>query len=77
MRKLAAKLKDDIEDAEDNKVELRRDDRTIKEFDFEFENLVGDYLTINHISLMHPTTHQIGQYKLSLNVRKGDRHIIK
>jgi ATP-binding cassette subfamily F protein 3 len=77
MRKLAAKLKDDIEDAEDNKVELRRDDRTIKEFDFEFENLVWDYLTINRISLMHPTTHQIGQYKLSLNVRKGDRHIIK
>jgi hypothetical protein len=40
MRKLASKLRDEIEEAEENKVEVRRDDRTIKPFTIEFENLV-------------------------------------
>lgn len=40
MRKIASKLKDEIEEAEENKVEVRRDDRTIKPFTIAFENLV-------------------------------------
>lgn len=77
MRKLAAKLKDDIEDAEENKVEVRRDDRTIKRFDIEFENLTGDFLQISRISLMNPVTHEINFYSLDIALRKGDRYIIK
>lgn len=77
MRKLAAKLKDDIEEAEENKVDVRRDDRTIKSFDIEFENLTGDFLTTTRISLMNPSTHQVEFHKLELQLRKGDRYILK
>jgi len=52
MRKLASKFRDDIEDAEDSKVEVRRDDKTITEFEIPFENLNGPIVTINNISLM-------------------------
>jgi hypothetical protein len=40
MRKLASKMRDEVEEAEENKVSVRREDKTIKEFDFEFDNFV-------------------------------------
>jgi len=52
MRKLASKFRDDIEDAEDSKVEVRRDDKTITEFVIPFPNLNGPIVTINNVSLM-------------------------
>ena len=77
MRKLASKLRDDIEEAEENKVDVRRDDRTIKEFAIDLEHLTGDYLNIHRISLMHPETHTVGFHKLEMKLRKGDRYILK
>ena len=40
MRKIAKKMKAEVEEAEDNKVEVRRDDATIKKFEIPFENMV-------------------------------------
>jgi hypothetical protein len=40
MRKLASKMRDEVEEAEDNIVEVRKDDKTIKEFIIPFENYV-------------------------------------
>ncbi|MFA7717785.1 MAG: ATP-binding cassette domain-containing protein, partial [Candidatus Absconditabacterales bacterium] len=39
MRKLASKMRDEVEEAEENKVEIRREDKTIKPFTIAFENL--------------------------------------
>jgi len=76
MRKLASKFRDDIEDAEDSKVEVRRDDKTITEFEIPFENLNGPIVTINNISLMwldwKPESH-----KMDIELRKWDRIILK
>ncbi len=46
MRKLASKMRDDVEEAEDSKVSVRREDKTIKDFEIEFDNYVGPILTV-------------------------------
>ena len=40
MRKLASKMRDEVEEAEENKVSVRREDKTIKDFEIEFDNYV-------------------------------------
>jgi len=40
MRKIASKMRDEVEEAEENKVAVRRDDKTISPFTIEFENYV-------------------------------------
>ena len=37
MRKLASKLREDVEEAEENKVAVRKDDKTIPKFTIEFQ----------------------------------------
>ncbi|HBB04524.1 TPA: hypothetical protein DCZ39_06650 [Patescibacteria group bacterium] len=49
MRKLASKMRDEVADAEENKVEVRKDDKTITVFSIPFENYVGPIVTINKI----------------------------
>jgi hypothetical protein len=40
MRKLASKMRDEVEESEENKVEVRKDDKTIGSFTIPFENYV-------------------------------------
>ena len=40
MRKLASKMRDEVEEAEENKVDVRKDDKTITPFTIEFENYI-------------------------------------
>jgi len=76
MRKLASKMRDEVEEAEENKVSVRREDKTIKEFDFEFDNFVWPILTISNISLMDKSYHVV-ERPFSLELRKGDKYILK
>jgi len=40
MRKLAKKMRSQVEEAEDDLVEVRRDDKTIRTFTIPFENYI-------------------------------------
>ncbi len=53
MRKLASKMRDEIEEAEESKVDVRKDDKTIAKFHIEFENMVGPLITINNVELLN------------------------
>lgn len=75
MRKLASKLRDEVEEAEENKVQVRRDDKTIKDFDIEFDNFVGPIVTVNSVELMDKSYTPV-QRKLDLELRKWDRYIL-
>ena len=77
MRKLASKMRDTVEEAEDNKVAVRKDDKTISNFEIEFENLNGPIVTINNVSLMNPYTQETETKKLDLLIRKWNKYIIK
>jgi len=76
MRKLASKMRDEVADAEENKVEVRKDDKTITPFEIEFENFVGPIVTVNNLSLMSPSWELVHR-KFNLSIKKGERYILK
>lgn len=77
MRKIAKKMKAEVEDAEENKVEVRRDDATIANFEIPFDNMVWSLITINSLTLMSPTEHVVKSCKFSLTVKKWQRFLLK
>lgn len=76
MRKLAKKMRAEVEEAEENKVEVRKDDATIKTFTIPFENYVGPIVTINNVTLMN-TERELVSGELWLEIRKGQRVILE
>lgn len=52
MRKLAKKLKDEVGELEANKVEVRKDDRTIRPFTISRQDIYGDIVTINSVKVI-------------------------
>lgn len=73
MRKLASKMRDEVAEAEENKVEVRRDDKTITPFTIEFENLVGPIVTIHSVELMNKEHERVSK-KLEIVIKKGMRY---
>jgi len=76
MRKLAKKMRGQVEEAEENIVEVRRDDKTIKKFTIDFDNLVGPIVTINNVSLMNKQ-HEVQKFPLDIEIRKKQRFILE
>lgn len=78
MRKIANKMRDEVEEAEENKVDVRKDDRTIKLFEIPFDNYIWPIVTINTVSLMNPETQTVHDFKLQfpIEAKKGDRYIL-
>jgi ATP-binding cassette subfamily F protein 3 len=52
MRKLAKKLKDETEELEENKVEVRKEDRTIRAFEIPAQKVVGDIVAISSVKVI-------------------------
>lgn len=75
MRKLASKMRDEVEEAEENKVEVRKDDKTIGKFSIPFDNYVWPIVSIHRVGLMNKA-HQVVTYKLPIEVRKHQRYIL-
>ncbi len=78
MRKLASKMRDEVEDSEENKVEVRKDDKTIAKFTIPFENLVGPIVTVNNVELMN-RSHDRESFHLQQPIvaKKWDRYILE
>ena len=76
MRKLAAKLRDEVEELEDSKVEVRKEDRTIRPFEIPCQEDIGSVVAkFESVDVLHdgvPVTRSV-----SIELRKGDKlHII-
>lgn len=76
MRKLAAKLRDEVEELEDSKVEVRKEDKTIRPFTINCQEDIGSVIvSFESVEVLHdgkPVTR-----KVSVELRKGDKlHII-
>jgi len=52
MRKLAKKLKDETEELEENKVEVRKEDKTIRQFEIPAQEIVGDIVKITSVKVI-------------------------
>ena len=74
MRKLASKLKDEIQELEENKVEVRREDRTIRPFEIESQGIVGDIVKITSVKVI--SNHEAIDKTVDIVLRQKDRLLI-
>ena len=71
MRLVAKKMREEIEEMEDDKVEVRREDKTIRPFQIPAQqDILGDYLVIESLSIMDPKKHVPVTKKANIALRK-------
>lgn len=76
MRKIAKKMKAEVAEIEESKVDVRKDDKTLPKFDIEFENYNGVIMYLKNITLMHEDW-EVKQHPLKIELKKKDRVLIK
>lgn len=75
MRKLASKLRDQVEEAEDDMVDVRKDDKTIRDFTIPAqEELTEALLTINSVKIVK--NHEAIRKEVNLKIWKKQRLLI-
>ncbi|HBU06557.1 MAG TPA: hypothetical protein DEB09_00565 [Candidatus Magasanikbacteria bacterium] len=74
MRRLASKLRDEIEEMEENKVDVRREDKTIREFTIPAQGIVGNIVTIKSIKIIK--NHEPVIQPVDILLRQRDRLLI-
>ncbi|KKR84818.1 MAG: hypothetical protein UU48_C0002G0143 [Candidatus Uhrbacteria bacterium GW2011_GWF2_41_16] len=74
MRKLASKLRDQVSDAEENMVDVRRDDKTIKDFTIPSQPF-SDVL-VHLTSLKTIRNHEAKRVDIDVKMRKGNHLLI-
>jgi ATP-binding cassette subfamily F protein 3 len=74
MRKLASKMRDDVEDAEENKVDVRREDKTIPPFEIEISDFQKPLATITSVGIMKD--HKPVRKNVAVTLRKRHRVLV-
>ncbi|MEK7183108.1 MAG: ATP-binding cassette domain-containing protein [Patescibacteria group bacterium] len=74
MRKLASKLRDQVVDAEENMVDVRRDDRTIRDFEIPAQPWNDNVATISSVKIVKD--HEPQRFETKVFLRKGQRLMI-
>jgi ATP-binding cassette subfamily F protein 3 len=75
MRKLASKLRDEIEEAESSMVRVKSEDKTITEFTIEAPNYTKPHVTLTSVSLMK--SGEVVHKPVEIELRRGHRLLIK
>lgn len=74
MRKLASKLKEEVEEMEENKVDVRREDKTIREFEIPAQGIIGNIVTIKSVKVIK--NHEPVIKEVDILLRQRDRLLI-
>jgi len=74
MRKLASKLKEEVGDMEDNKVDVRREDKTIRDFTIPEQGIVGNVVTIKSVKVIK--NHEPVQRDIDILIRQKEKLLI-
>jgi len=74
MRKLAKKLKDETEELEESKVDVRREDKTIRPFEIPCQDIVGEIVKINSVKVI--INHEAIDKPVEKVLRKKSRLLI-
>ncbi|MCR4278648.1 MAG: ATP-binding cassette domain-containing protein [bacterium] len=74
MRKLASKLRDQVGEAEDEMVDVRREDRTIRNFDIPAQNTVEALVQLTSVNVI--SNHEPHRIPVDITVRKRDRLLV-
>ena len=74
MRKLASKLRDEVESAEENMVDVRRDDRTIGDFNIPAQTFVEPIVHLKAVKVI--LDHEPHRAKVDITLRKREHMLI-
>jgi ATP-binding cassette subfamily F protein 3 len=74
MRKLAKKMSDETTELEENKVDVRREDKTIRDFIIPRQDIYGDIVTINNVKVIK--NHEPVEKKVNKILKKDSRLLI-
>lgn len=74
MRKLASKMRDNVADAEENKVDVRREDKTIAPFTIDAAEFPKPLVQITSVTIMH--NHKPTKKNVAITVRRRHRVLI-
>jgi ATP-binding cassette subfamily F protein 3 len=75
MRRLANKVRADIEEDRENIVELRKEDKTIPDFEIPAQQCPGTVIKINEVSFLH--NHEVVTKPVDIELRRGKKLIIQ
>lgn len=74
MRKLASKLKEEVAEAEENMVDVRRDDRTINDFTIPTQEVIGTVVQFNSIKVIK--NHEAQNAEVNIELRRREHVLI-
>lgn len=78
MRLVAKRMREEAEELEEEKVDVRKEDKTIRPFTIPLqENLTGDILTVTSFSVMNPKTHKPVAKKANITLRKRNHLLLR
>ncbi|MDP3793998.1 MAG: ATP-binding cassette domain-containing protein, partial [Candidatus Uhrbacteria bacterium] len=74
MRKLASKLRDQVEEAEEEMVDVRRDDKTIRDFLIPVQDISGTLATISSVKVIK--NHEPHRAEVAITIRKNRKLLV-
>ncbi len=78
MRVVAKKMREEIEEMEEEKVDVRKEDKTIRPFVIPApDDLYGEILTINSLSIIDPKKHEPVEKKASVVLKRKQHLLLK
>ena len=78
MRLVAKKMRERAEELEDEKVDTRREDKTIRSFVIPHQpDLTGDLISLTGFSVMNPKTHKIVKRKTNIILKRNHHLLLK
>jgi ATPase subunit of ABC transporter with duplicated ATPase domains len=78
MRLVAKRMREKAEELEEEKVDIRREDKTIRPFIIPSQtDFVGDILTITAFSTISPKTHKLVSRKADIKLRRNQHLLLK
>ena len=78
MRLVARRMRDKAEELEENMVETRKEDKTIRPFIIPVPaNLSGDILTVKEFTMLNLKTHKVTKRKADITLRKKQHLLLK
>lgn len=76
MRLVAKRMRERAEELEEEKVDVRREDKTIKPFKIPHQpDMIGDVITINSFTIMNPQTHKLVKRTAQIALKKN-QHLL-
>jgi ATPase subunit of ABC transporter with duplicated ATPase domains len=78
MRLVAKKMRTEIEEMEEEKVDVRKEDKTIRSFTIPAQpEITGQILTISSVSVMNPKTHKAKTKAVNVQLKKKNHLLLK